>query len=116
MERRFDMLVIDQINNCVSYLTGLFNLYTLPFSMHSYDKDGHKCNICDHLVLKEFSICSCCLFNKMSYFKYNRIYCRDCPFCGLRIGIIGNWIAVLFGTRIHKCDFKIMEVWNRLNN
>jgi hypothetical protein len=33
----------------------------------------------------------------------NRAWRSDCPYCGQIVGIVGNWLAVLFGTRIHGC-------------
>lgn len=29
----------------------------------------------------------------------------QCPYCLQPVGILGNWFAVLFGTRFHGCDF-----------
>lgn len=29
----------------------------------------------------------------------------QCPYCLQPVGILGNWIAVLFGTRFHGCEF-----------
>lgn len=28
-----------------------------------------------------------------------------CQYCGKSVGIIGNWLARLFGVGIHNCDF-----------
>lgn len=39
--------------------------------------------------------------------KWNPI----CPFCSKPVGIIGNWAAVLFGTKIHNCDHSIADTW-----
>ncbi len=30
----------------------------------------------------------------------------ECPFCLRPVGIIGNWLAKLFGTQMHGCDFR----------
>lgn len=32
-------------------------------------------------------------------------YC--CPYCGKEVGYLGNWLAKLFGTQLHGCDFAI---------
>lgn len=29
-----------------------------------------------------------------------------CPYCLKPVGVIGNWLAWLFGTGIHDCDFR----------
>lgn len=30
----------------------------------------------------------------------------ECPYCLRRVGIVGNWFALLLGTRFHGCDFR----------
>lgn len=30
----------------------------------------------------------------------------QCPYCLRPVGIIGNWLAKILGTRFHGCDFR----------
>lgn len=30
----------------------------------------------------------------------------QCPYCLQPVGILGNWLARLFGTKFHGCDFR----------
>ncbi len=30
----------------------------------------------------------------------------QCPYCLRPVGLIGNWLAVIFGTSMHGCDFR----------
>lgn len=33
----------------------------------------------------------------------------QCPYCLRPVGILGNWLAKLFGTQFHGCDFSNVE-------
>jgi hypothetical protein len=32
-----------------------------------------------------------------------------CPYCLKSVGIIGNWLARLFGTQMHGCNFSNVD-------
>lgn len=38
--------------------------------------------------------------------EYPNFYC---PYCGEPVGYFGNWLAKIFGTRIHGCDFSNVD-------
>jgi hypothetical protein len=45
--------------------------------------------------------------------RFNRGWKSHCPYCGDAVGWLGNWMAYLFGNRIHDCNFKLY--WRRVN-
>jgi hypothetical protein len=40
---------------------------------------------------------------ELQFIKEPRVW--QCPYCLKDTGFFGNWLAKLFGTRIHKCNF-----------
>lgn len=93
-----------------------------PYAIHTFSNRSPYCMACKQCgIEKPNSLCSCCI-DKMADSNYNhdRKWRRDCPFCGKQVGILSNWVAIFFGTRVHKCDFSKawleFEVWNKLNS
>lgn len=98
---------------------------TLPWACHKYidDNNTFNCLACKCKVEKDNCFCSCCFMlmhneDNMNIGLKSRIWSRDCPFCNKRVRIIGNWLSIIFGVRIHHCDFSSFinefRVWQKL--